>query len=306
MLDARSFSPASHTHALSRAPSLILSLFLSHSLKKCRNHSLSLSLSLSHSHLHATHTRSQTISLAAYTNAHTHTLSSAHTSTHISTHTQTHPHTTSFAPSTETSKKDVCACSFSCIISPSLARSHTHTPPPQPPPLPPSLSRARARAHARTCTRSFYLQFFLLHTPGVREGSRPSVPFSLSLSPFLSIYLSLPSAPTSRVHFAQVPSRLEPYVDVVGASVLPISTNLHAEASKLKHIDTMPPPTVHAAIAWWPLPEHLIANLRLAARMLYTWRHWQRRMNVLVIALGVLRTLGPPSAVSQLKPPSAN
>jgi len=84
----------------------------------------------------------------------------------------------------------------------------------------------------------------------------------------LRLTQDLPStAPTSRVQYALVPSRLEPLhaagqaINVVGASGLVSNANLPAAVSNWKRQDPIPPPTVQEANAWWPIPEHLSTDL---------------------------------------------
>ena len=98
-----------------------------------------------------------------------------------------------------------------------------------------------------------------------RQGSPPAISAVQSL---LQLRVTQPAtAPTSRVHYALVPNRLEPLhaagqaINVVGASGSVSNANLPAAVSNWKRQDPIPPPTVQEAIAWWPLPEHLASDL---------------------------------------------
>ena len=100
-----------------------------------------------------------------------------------------------------------------------------------------------------------------------RQGSPPAISEVQSLLQ-LRLTQDLPStAPTSRVQYALVPSRLEPLhaagqaINVVGASGLVSNANLPAAVSNWKRQDPIPPPTVQEANAWWPIPEHLSTDL---------------------------------------------
>lgn len=96
-------------------------------------------------------------------------------------------------------------------------------------------------------------------------GAREESPARAAAASLMQMNVELSSrAPTARAQFAHVQPRLEPLpvtAAVASASaLLPAWNTGIIVASNWKRQDPIPPPTVQAALDWFPIVEHLVTD----------------------------------------------